>query len=145
MLLQPIDISELIQILSRVTNIGGIQHISWIVSFLAITTSIVGVGLALNDILEKDLAKMIRIKEKARHVISTAIMVLPATFIAIFVPNAFIKILSFAGIILAVIAIILPVHLHRRINQGAALNIKASILFIIGIVIIAFGVLDMFA
>ncbi|MDR1234416.1 MAG: hypothetical protein LBJ92_04735 [Holosporales bacterium] len=146
MLTQPIEVSELIQILSRVTNIGGIQHISWIVSFLAITTSIVGVGLALNDIIEKDLAKIVRIKEHTRHTISTAIMLLPATMIAIFVPNAFISILSFAGIILAVIAIILPVYLHRR-SRGPDTppDARASIIFMVGIVIIVFGILDMFS
>jgi tyrosine-specific transport protein len=68
MLIQPIEVSELIQILSRITNIGGIQHISWIVSFLAITTSIVGVGLALNDIIEKDLLRVVRLKEQARRI-----------------------------------------------------------------------------
>jgi tyrosine-specific transport protein len=70
-------------------------------------------------------------------------MVLPTTLVAIFVPNAFIRILSFAGIILAVIAIILPVYLHRRSCSSTALpDAKLAIIFIVGIVIIAFGILD---
>ncbi|MDR2459032.1 MAG: hypothetical protein LBD43_02990 [Holosporales bacterium] len=145
MLVQPIEVSELIRILSHITNIRGIQHISWIVSFLAITTSIVGVGLALKDIVEKDLSRMVHLREQARRVTSIIIMILPTTLVAIFVPNAFIRILSFAGVILSVIAIILPVYLHRRSCGSDSLpDMRTSIIFIVGIVIIAFGILDMF-
>ncbi|MDR0695550.1 MAG: hypothetical protein LBF56_02145 [Holosporales bacterium] len=145
MLTQPIEVGELIQILSKITNIGGIQAISWIVSFLAIMTSIVGVGIALNEIIEKDLPRRIVMTEKMRHVISTAIMIIPATLVAVFVPNAFIKVLGFAGIILSVIAIILPVHLYRRsIPDKQSLSMSVKIIFIVGLAIIAFGLMDMF-
>ncbi|WP_081497552.1 MULTISPECIES: aromatic amino acid transport family protein [spotted fever group] len=56
-------------------------------SALAIVTSILGVGVGLCDSLK------------------------PAYIVAVVVPNAFITILGFAGMILVIIAILLPVYL----------------------------------
>jgi tyrosine-specific transport protein len=42
---------------------------------------------------------------------------LPATFIAISVPEAFIRVLGFAGMILTVIALLLPAFLFLKIDR----------------------------
>jgi hypothetical protein len=62
MLLAPIEVGELIRILSTITKVNFIQHAAWIVSFLAILTSIIGVGLSLGEVLKKDLTGLLRIK-----------------------------------------------------------------------------------
>ncbi|MDR0744711.1 MAG: hypothetical protein LBE97_02025 [Holosporales bacterium] len=119
MLIQPIEVSELIHILDETTEIKIIQPVVWIVSFLAIMTSVVGVGLAFKEILEKDLVKKISGKIQ-RNIAATMLMIMPATLVAIFVPNAFIRVLSFAGIILVIISIIIPICLYDRRQIGSA-------------------------
>jgi tyrosine-specific transport protein len=143
MLREPIEVSELIHILSSITKINFIQHAAWIVSFLAIFTSIIGVGLSLNEILKKDLEKIIS-SDKICHITSTILMIIPSSIVAILVPNAFIRVLNFAGIILAIIAIILPVFLFTKMQKSISViyNFKTFVIFIVGIVIIIFGILD---
>jgi tyrosine-specific transport protein len=143
MLVDPIEVSELIHILSSITKINFIQHVAWIVSFLAISTSIIGVGISLNEILKKDLGKIIS-NDRVCHVISTLLMIIPSATVAILVPNAFIRVLNFAGIILAVIAIILPIFLYTKMQRSLLIcnNLKTFIIFVVGISIIAFGIFD---
>ncbi|MDR1092240.1 MAG: hypothetical protein LBL79_14310 [Prevotella sp.] len=148
MLEGPIEVTELIHMLSSITKIEFIQYAAWIISLLAILTSIIGVGLSLNEVLKKDLKKIIT-NDKFCHLASTLVMVIPPAIVAIAVPNAFIKILNFAGIILAIIAIILPVFLLRNMQMqkkstASITTLKPLSIFIIGIVIIAFGILDIF-
>ncbi|MDR1982677.1 MAG: hypothetical protein LBQ08_02680 [Holosporaceae bacterium] len=145
MLISPLEVGELIRVLSVITNITVIQHAAWVVSFLAIITSIIGVGLSLNEILEKDL-KHFASNVKFIRIISTLFMIVPATTVAIFVPNAFIRVLNFAGIILAIIAIILPVFLFMRMSKVHSIidKGKALLILMVGIAIIIFGILDIF-
>lgn len=139
----PIEVSELILILSNVTSISGIQYTVWIVSFLTIFTSIIGVGVSLSDLLKQDLTIKIA-NIKLRSICSVILMLVPATIIAIIIPNAFIKVLSFAGIILAMIALILPAFLLTRMLSKLPLIdvFKVTIMWIVGIIIIMFGILD---
>lgn len=144
MLMSPIEVSELIRILANITGISLIQYVVWIVSFLAIVTSIVGVGLALNDIIESELSHFIK-NPKPRRLLSTITMMIPTTLVVTFVPNAFIRILSFAGIILSVIAIMIPIHiLRRRVHAGILMDMKILSVFAVGMIIIVFGILDVF-
>jgi tyrosine-specific transport protein len=152
MLASPIDVCELVSILSNVTGIRMVQHVAWLVSFFAIFTSIMGVGLSLNDILKKDLEKMELFKKgnnrNKLNILAILSSLIPTTIIAIIVPNAFIKVLNFSGIILAIIAIILPVFLFikmKKIHGNTRINIlKISTIFLIGVVIICLGILDIF-
>lgn len=145
MLTSPIEVSELIRILSSITKIDVIQHAAWIVSFLAILTSIIGVGLSLNEILKRDLEKFIE-NHNIRHLVSSSLMIVPPSIIAIVVPNAFIRVLSFAGIILAIIAIILPAFLFTRMRKTISRcdNLKIFAICVVGVVIIILGILDIF-
>jgi tyrosine-specific transport protein len=131
MLIKPIEVGELIKILGSIINISVVQHTVWIISFLAIFTSIIGVGISLLDILRKNITNKL---------LAILTMIIPTTIIAILVPNAFIKVLNFAGIILAIIAIIIPVFLSiktKNLNKT-----RMIILLSIGITIIAFGIYD---
>ncbi|MDR1488224.1 MAG: hypothetical protein LBI26_00545 [Holosporales bacterium] len=165
MLINPINVSELINILSRISNIQFLQQAVWIVSFLAILTSIIGVGLALDEILKKDLnllnvkksssllnfLKLRNISDRQKSCISLFIMIIPSAIVAIFVPNAFIRILNFAGIILAILAIILPIFLFKRMKKSLPIknsifrkNFSINIIFIVGGLIIFLGFFDIF-
>ena len=66
-----------------------------------------------------------------RNILASVITILPAYLIVLYVPNAFIKVLGFAGMMLAVIAILLPVYIFCRIKTKklyySELNKKALI------------------
>ncbi|MDR0552889.1 MAG: hypothetical protein LBG13_02240 [Holosporales bacterium] len=143
MLISPIDVSELIEILSAITKVGFIQHAVWSISFLAILTSIFGSGLALNEIIAKDVERFVK-NRKLVHVISTLITTIPSAFIVTLIPNAFIRVLNFAGIIAVIIVILLPVFLYvkmRKMLTGANIFSLLAML-VIGFAIIAFGISD---
>ncbi|WHQ47207.1 MAG: amino acid permease [Candidatus Midichloria sp.] len=111
-----VDVGSMILKLSQIANTTYIQIIIWCFSILAIFTSLVGVGMGLmnswEDILNKEkvgVSFLIKIK-------SLLLSFIPSLFIALVVPNAFIKMLSFAGMILVIIAILLPLYLLQRIK-----------------------------
>jgi tyrosine-specific transport protein len=143
MLLAPIEVSELIRILSTITNVNFIQHAAWIVSFLAILTSIIGVGLSLGEVLKKDLTRLAQNK-KVVHAISVFVMIIPSAIVAIMVPNAFIRVLNFAGIILTILAIALPVFFFTKMNKQMTIANICNLLVIstVGIAIVFFGIYD---
>jgi tyrosine-specific transport protein len=71
-------------------------------------------------------------------------MIIPSTLVAIFIPNAFIRVLNFAGIILAIIAIILPIFLYRKMQKTTCpiANWEISATFAVGVIIIVLGIFD---
>ena len=108
-----IDVGNLIDKLSNIISLNNLNFIVWIISILAIITSVIGVSLGLIE------SYNISFKEKNiknYNIISTLITFLPPYFISVLIPNAFIKILSYAGIILVVIAILLPIYLYFKAN-----------------------------
>ena len=111
-----IEVGELIQVLSGIAKWQSVQLLVWWISLLAIATSVLGVGVGLCDSLKNMLVKIIP-QTTSRTIAASVITVMPAYLVAIFVPNAFIAALGFAGMILAVIAILLPVYLFRKTNE----------------------------
>jgi tyrosine-specific transport protein len=102
-----INVGELVRVLSLISGLKIIQIMVWVISFLTIGTSIFGVGLGLCDSVES------YIKTHFKHSRLWAVIIsvgLP-TVIAVFVPGAFITILGFAGMILSVLAILLPIYI----------------------------------
>jgi tyrosine-specific transport protein len=76
------------------------------------------VGLALVEDIELSLESVkSKLTEKAKRCVCAAIAVVPSLVVAVFVPNAFVKVLSFAGMILSVIAIFLPTFLFFKIKK----------------------------
>ena len=137
------NVGELIAVLSRTTSIKSIQSVIWISSFLAILTSILGVGLALLEIFQKDLSL-------AKKYSVPIIIFIPA-LISLFVPDAFIRILNISGIILAIIAIVSPafiwLKMHNRgiFKQELLIKDRSVVFFILfcGALIIFLGLLDL--
>ncbi|MCR5225420.1 MAG: hypothetical protein K6C34_05020 [Alphaproteobacteria bacterium] len=139
-----IDVGELIGVLSRAASSENIQKIILIVSILAILTSIFGVCTAIIDILNREK----RFTKKWQVVV---VSVFVPTVVAMFTPNAFIKFLNVSGVVLAVIAIIVPIHLFWKMKKVALLKYKPLLdnfilqvlLFIVGISIIFCGFLQL--
>lgn len=97
-----IDVGEFVRMLSEATTWKHLQPLVWGVSFFAIITSAFGVALGLIDIWQKLLRN---------RILSAAVTIIPPFIVALFIPGAFIKALGFAGMILAVIALVLPTYL----------------------------------
>ncbi|MDR1208068.1 MAG: hypothetical protein LBJ89_01815 [Holosporales bacterium] len=130
---QGIDINELIQALCLASDAHIVKSAVFMISVLAIVTSVIGVGLALVDDLDVALERFRdrgRLNERVGRLLSAMIAVVPPTLVAIFVPNAFVKVLSFAGMILAVIAIFLPVFLLSKVKEHTVFRILRSKLLI---------------
>lgn len=137
------DVGELVKILSQATSSQMVHTIIWIVSTLAILTSILGAGLSLIDIFEQEW------KQTAKCKIVGFVIFIPA-LISMLVPNAFIKILNFAGVILACIAIIIPIIISARMRKMNMVKCKLLLdnkilmhcIMICGIAIIILGFWD---
>ncbi|MDR0552489.1 MAG: hypothetical protein LBG13_00120 [Holosporales bacterium] len=145
MLAKPIEVSELISILSAITKVDFVQHAVWGISFFAILTSIFGVGLALSELLSNDLKKRISNK-KQLHITSTLVAIIPSAAVAVIVPNAFIRVLNFAGITFALMSTIIPVILYARMKKSKLEcfeTLKLFVVFVTGLVIILFGISDL--
>jgi tyrosine-specific transport protein len=136
------DVGQLISVLSHATAFKSLQTIIWSISLLSILTSVLGVGLSLLDIVEKEW------KIKQWQTISIVVG-LPA-LLSFFIPNAFVRILNIAGIILAFMAIIVPIIISRKMQkdcdcQNLLLKNKVCMLITLlcGIMIILLGVWDL--
>lgn len=102
-----ISVADLIAQLSLIAQWPTIQLLAWIITLLAITTSALGVGTALIDSLKSRMTS----QTYAAKTISLLGSIMPALLLALIVPNAFITVLGFAGMILVCIAIHIPIYL----------------------------------
>ncbi|MDN3507890.1 MAG: aromatic amino acid transport family protein [Simkaniaceae bacterium] len=109
------EVGELINALSTIAKSEYLQLLIWSISLIAIVTSIIGVGIGLLDSLRGMLSDAIPTK-RMRNTIASIIAITPAYLAVVYVPNAFISILGFAGMILAVIAVLLPVYLFYKLK-----------------------------
>lgn len=135
-----VEVGDLIKELSNIAKWQSMQLLVWWVTIFAIITSLLGVGIGLFDSIKA----MLPMKEEGfkRNVLASIVTILPAYSVAILVPNAFINVLGFAGMILAIIAIILPIYLFYK-AKITKLNYKILkfrwliiATFIIGVIII---------
>ena len=143
-----VEIGELIQVLSSIAHWPSVQLLVWIISLLAIATSVIGVGIGLCDSINGMLSRYIT-NAALRNLIAAVTTVLPAYLVVMIVPNAFITVLGFAGMILAVIAILLPVYLFKKLDTQKLhypeLSIKPLIWLstAVGVLVIACELLNM--
>lgn len=100
-------------IMKALMHFGGFE-ISCI-SCLTIITSIVGVGISLMDDLCENLGIKLNFSQKKS--LCTMIIVIPTAVFANTFTQAFVKILSFAGCILAIIAIFIPLFLLNKAKK----------------------------
>lgn len=110
-----IDVGDLVNELANVSQMPAFQTLVWWMSLLAIITSILGVGIGLSESLNSAMKDAIP-SSWIRKITVSLIIVAPAYIVAAVVPNAFIKVLGFAGAILTVIAILLPIYLLFKAN-----------------------------
>lgn len=131
-----LDIGDLIHELSLIAKWPLIQLLIWWISILAIVTSLLGVGIGLVDSL-KDMMVSLIPQERMRTGSAALITILPAYLVAILVPNAFISVLGFAGMILVVIAILLPLYLFWRMRETRKGNLVYSELEFKGLLVLS--------
>ena len=108
-----VEVGEFVNVLANISGLPQFQMLIWCMSILAVVTSIFGVGLGLAESIGLGLKNSVS-SAKLRNMLAAMITVIPAYAIAAVVPNAFIKILGFAGAILVIIAIILPAYLYFK-------------------------------
>jgi len=131
-----IDVGELVHILGELIKWQSMQILVWLLTTFAIVTSVLGVGISLCDSIREILARRVKNNLWCK-LLSVIITVLPAYIMAVAVPGAFIKILGFAGMILAVIAIVLPVYLLlrlkvKKLHYKALGNLNLVLLTLVG-------------
>lgn len=106
------EVGELIQTLSAIAKWTSIQVLVWWISILAIATSVIGVGIGLTDSLNAMMTRPVP-HPAMRRCLAPVIAILPAYLAVVYIPNAFIAALGFAGMILAIIAVLLPLYLLK--------------------------------
>jgi len=121
----------LILCLRNISNCAYPKIISWIISILVLFTSIIGVCVAIFDEWRTIIGR--KLNPKFSKIIPAIITIIPAMFIAILIPNAFIKVLNISGMIPSVIAIFLPNFLY--LNMVKQKKLKISKFKLLGIVI----------
>ncbi|WP_032112629.1 amino acid permease [Candidatus Paracaedibacter symbiosus] len=112
---QKAELGQLMQALSEATGHSWLQPVSWIVGLLAILTSAVGVGLAIISFWEQHLPE-----RAAKRPFILVLALIPPLLIGLFTPGVFIRALGFAGLILTIIAIFLPIYLLRESDKQTA-------------------------
>lgn len=148
MILGNVEVGDLIQELSGIAKWQSVQLLVWWISLLAIVTSVLGVGVGLCESLNAMLATKVP-HDLLRKITCSIITILPAYIVAILVPNAFIAVLGFAGMILVVIAILLPIYLLYKAKivhyHYPELQIKSLIITsaVAGILIIVCEIMNM--
>ncbi len=117
MLNNRIDVAELMTALSDIIAWANLRMFFWIIVSLAVITSFIGVGIGLSTALESIVHWPKKAPNRMKYIFSTLLAVTPAYFIATNFQDIFISALSFAGMVLAVIALILPLYLLIKSNQ----------------------------
>lgn len=126
-----IDVGDLVNELASISGLQNFKILIWWVTILAICTSIIGVGLGLSELLELTLKSSVTIS-RLRKFLAVLITIAPSYIVAAIVPKAFIRILGFAGDILVIIAILLPIYLFfkAKIDKPYIRELKKWLLII---------------
>ena len=106
-----VEVGRLVNELASILKWPALRIITLAVSLLAILTSAVGIGLGLASSLEHYVQGVSNNQPKIVKVMSVIMTVLPSYIVAVIVPGAFIHALSFAGMILVGIAVVIPLYL----------------------------------
>lgn len=107
------DLGSLIFKFSTIAKVDAMQLVIWSLSILAIVTSLIGVGIGLIDVWKGILTKN-RKESFQLKILSIFLTFLPPLMVALLMKNAFLKILSFVGMVAVVIAVLLPLYLLQK-------------------------------
>jgi tyrosine-specific transport protein len=143
MLTKSIEVDELINILIGITKSNIVDEAIALISFTAIITSIIGVGLPLRDLIDEDLSNMVRHKN-VRKFFSILIAIFLPSVMVIPMQHIFMKLLNFSGILLSIIAIFIPVicFLKKHKSSNIQRSVKTAtivVILCIGIAVVVFG------
>jgi tyrosine-specific transport protein len=138
-----VSVSDLVSQLSLISKNSLIQELIMWLSFLAIVTSAIGVGLGLVGSIQE-------VTKVSNRILPPLLVVLPPLLIVWVIPNAFLKILGFAGMILSLIAIIIPIYLLTYVKKDFVYSeLKNKYLIILsmatGILIVICGIFNLFS
>ncbi|MFN7710514.1 MAG: amino acid permease [Holosporales bacterium] len=114
-----LDVGGLVEALAELSANNSLKAGSWMIMILAIATSAIGVGLGLADSWRAKVTQHTS-HRVFRHAWILSLTLLPAYAVAVGLPGAFIKTLSFAGMILVVIALGLPLYLLHASDKLSA-------------------------
>lgn len=131
MLTSNIDVGILINSLCKSAKVTTIVILLKFITIFAIVTSAIGIGIGLISSLGEIF------KNKYKTVINILIVVIPALLIKL-IPNAFMNILSFGGMIATIFVIFMPIYLNSKIKHPALKKIAATDIFT-EIICILFG------
>lgn len=110
-----VSVGELVMHLSAIAKVEFVQLMIWWISILAIVTSVLGIGLGIVSTVGSQIERFVS-RPHLNKTLSIAMTVIPPYLIVVAIPDAFISVLGLAGMILSVIAIILPIYLLNIIR-----------------------------
>ncbi len=145
-----LDVGQFVQALTETTAWPLVQTLASVISMIAILKSSLGVGLGLFEFWQEKTTKYSVSFFKAKGV-SLGLTIMPPLIISLFVSELFLKALSFAGMVLVIIAIFLPLWLinspkARKIPPFYPLieNKGLQFLFLmLGFVVVLFELINM--
>lgn len=151
------DVGAFIAEISRVTQWPGLHSLSWAVSILAIITSAIGVGLGIKSFWKEKIAtspKAAKVLGSPRFgslMIGLTVVGIPYV-ISLFLKDAFMQSLAFAGMILVTLALLIPLYLLFKSDYleskpiyGIIGNLALRIImFLLGMVIFLSEIVNIF-
>lgn len=114
MIFSSVEVGEILQALCHISGSSIMHYMTWAIGFFAVLTATIGVSLGLIDALKTKHPIL------NNHLVAVVAAIVPALCVALLVPNAFIKALSFAGMILSFMALLLPMYLLICANRKEA-------------------------
>ncbi len=145
----PINVAMFIQHLNAATQNSWLFAATHIFTFLAITTSFLGVAIGLFDALAEAFNWPTHTQSQRLKV--SLLTFLPPLFFALFYPEGFIMALGYAAIALSILAVLMPVaialkerpyQLTMPLYRVAGGKVALALAFIAGVLIIAFEVMN---
>ena len=116
-----ISVGELIKFLCDSSNNVYMEKFFKILSLFAIATSAIGIGLGLKKSIEETIAPS--------PCIASAIVCLIPAIVCITIPNAFIKILSFGGMIATVFVIFVPYYINKKLEHRMGFGYNLCLIY----------------
>lgn len=130
----------IVEALSHHVSSSSVSLLVWLFSISAIVTSFLGVALSLIDSFDQ----MIPIKKSSiRRLFAAVGALLPPMIIASISPSIFLLSIEYAGSIVAILLLIIPLSLHVKYLKEERRNVPYlfySLLFFFGIAIVACNV-----
>ena len=110
-----LDVGEFVEALSHTISWAAAPLLASVISFIAIIKSSIGVGLGLYESWAANFYdRRLKLKAVSLKIFYSVLTLSPPLVVALLVPELFLKALRFAGMILVVIAIFLPLWLIRQ-------------------------------